>query len=44
MTGGNNFVDEGRPIMGPFLLQDGNKDEVEFVEEGSLRFQSFFGA
>jgi hypothetical protein len=44
MAGGNNFVDEGRPVMRPLLLQDRDKDEIEFVKESSLRFKRFFGA
>jgi hypothetical protein len=35
---GDNFVDEGRPVVRPFLLEDGDEDEVELVEEGSLCF------
>jgi len=30
--------------MRPFLLQDGYKDEVEFVKESSLCLKRFFGA
>jgi hypothetical protein len=44
MAGRNNFVDECRPVVGPLLLQDRYKDEIEFIEEGSLRFERFFGA
>jgi hypothetical protein len=40
----NNFVDERRPVVRPFLLQDRDKDEIELVQEGSLRFERFFGA
>ena len=44
MAGGNDFVDEGGPVVGPFLFEDGYEDEVEFVKEGSLCLERFFGA
>jgi hypothetical protein len=44
MAGGDDFVDEGGPVMRPFLLEDGDEDEVELVDEGSLGFKGFFGA
>jgi hypothetical protein len=44
MARGDDFVDEGGPVMGPLLLENGDEDEVEFIEEGSLRFEGFFGA
>lgn len=33
MTGSNDLIDEGRPIVRPFLLQNGNKNQIEFVQE-----------
>ena len=30
--------------MGPFLLEDGDEDEVELVQECSLGFEGLFGA
>lgn len=44
MAGRNDFVDERRPVVWPLLLEDRDKDEVEFVKESSLGLQSFFGA
>jgi hypothetical protein len=29
-------IDEGRPVVGPLLLQDRDEDEVELVQEGAL--------
>jgi hypothetical protein len=36
MTRRDDLVDEGRPIVRPFLLKDGDEDEVQLVEEGAL--------
>jgi hypothetical protein len=36
MTRRDNLVDEGRPIVRPFLLEDRDEDEVQLVEEGAL--------
>jgi hypothetical protein len=44
MAGGNDFVDEGGPVVGPFLLEDRDKDEVELIQESPLRFEGLFGA
>lgn len=44
MAGGDDFVDEGWPVVGPFLLQYGYEDEVQLVEEGALRFQALLCA
>ena len=44
MAGGDDFVDKGGPVVRPFLLEDGYEDEVEFVKEGTLCFEGFFGA
>jgi hypothetical protein len=32
----DDLVDEGRPVVWPLLLQDGDEDEVELIEEGAL--------
>ena len=37
MGGRYDFVDEIRPVMGPFLFQHGHQDEVELVQQGALR-------
>ena len=39
MTGLYDFVNKGRPVVRPFLLEDGYEDEIEFVDEGSLCLQ-----
>jgi hypothetical protein len=43
-AGRDDFVDESGPVVRPFLLQDGYKDEVELVQEGSLRSECLFRA
>ncbi len=30
--------------MGPFLFEDGNEDEVEFIQEGALTLEALFRA
>lgn len=40
----NDLVDKGGPVMWPFLLQDGNEDEVELVQQGSLASKTFLAA
>lgn len=44
MAGLNDLVDESRPVVRPFLLEDGDEDEIELVEQGSLRSQGLLGA
>jgi hypothetical protein len=44
VAGGNDFVDEGGPVVRPFLLEDRYKDKIEFVKEGTLLLEGFFGA
>jgi hypothetical protein len=44
MARGDDFVDESGPVMRPFLLEDRDEDEVELIDEGSLRLKRFFGA
>jgi hypothetical protein len=44
VAGGDYFVDEGGPVMGPLLLEDGYENKVEFVEKSSLCFEGFFRA
>lgn len=38
----NDFVDEGRPIVWPLLLQDGNKDQIKFVQKGAFASETLF--
>ena len=35
-TGGDDLIDERRPVMGPFLLEDRHEDEVELVEQSTM--------
>lgn len=44
MAGRDDLVGEGVPVVRPFLLKDRDEDQVEFVEEGSLRSECFFRA
>ena len=39
MTGRDNFIDEGWPVMGPLLLQNRNQDKVQFVQESAFGFE-----
>ena len=43
MARGDDLVDEGWPVVWPFLLEYGNKDEVELVDESLLLLQRLFG-
>lgn len=36
MTRRNDFVDERRPVVWPFLLKDRDEYEIELVQEGPL--------
>ena len=36
MAGRDDLVDESRPVVRPLLLQDGDEDKIELVEEGFL--------
>jgi len=44
MAGGYNLVDEGRPVVGPLLLENGHQDKVELVQQSPLRLQRLLGA
>ena len=44
MAGRDDFVNKGRPVVWPFLLEDGDENEVELVEQGLLLAQRLFGA
>jgi hypothetical protein len=44
VAGGDDFVDESGPVMGPLLLEDRYEDKVEFIEKSSLCLEGFFGA
>jgi hypothetical protein len=37
MARGNDLVDEGGPVMRPFLLKDRDQDQVQLVQERPLR-------
>jgi hypothetical protein len=32
MAGSYNLIDEGRPVLRPLLLEDGDKNKIELVE------------
>lgn len=38
----NDLVDEGRPVARPLLFQNGNKNEIEFVQERAFGSETFF--
>lgn len=44
MAGGDNLVDKGGPVVRPFLLQDRDQDQVQFVQECALGAELLFGA
>lgn len=43
MAGRNDLVDKRRPVVRPFLLQDGHQNKIELIEEGPLSLELFFG-
>lgn len=43
MAGRYDFIDEGGPVVRPFLLEYRDENEIEFVQESSLLFKGFFG-
>lgn len=43
MAGSDDLVDERRPVVRPLLFEDGNQDEVEFVQESALASKALFG-
>lgn len=43
MAGGDDLIDKGRPVVRPFLLENGDEDEIQLVEKGLLGSQGFFG-
>lgn len=40
MARGDDFIDEGWPVVRPFLLENGHKNQIQLVDERSLRFQT----
>lgn len=36
----DDLIDESWPVMRPFLLQNGDQDQVEFVQESALSLQA----
>jgi hypothetical protein len=40
VAGGDDLIDERRPVVRPFLLQDRDEYEVEFVEKGAVSLES----
>lgn len=39
MARGDDFIDEGGPVVWPFLLQDGNQSQIQFIEEELVGFE-----
>ena len=38
----DDLIDECRPVVGPFLLEDGYEDQIQLVEKGPLALQALF--
>lgn len=43
MAGRDDFVDKGRPVVGPFLLEDGDENKIKLVEKGFVGSQGLVG-
>lgn len=43
MARGNDLVDECGPVVRPFLLQNRDQDQIQFVQEGALSTELLFG-
>lgn len=41
--GGDNLVDEGRPVVRPLLFEDGDENKVELVEQDTVGLEKLFG-
>lgn len=44
MARSDNLVDKRGPVVRPFLLEDGNEDQVKLVEKRLLGSKRLFGA
>lgn len=44
MAGGNYLIDEVGPVVRPLLLQNGDQDQVEFVDQCAFGSELFLGA
>lgn len=44
MAGGDNLIDERRPVVRPFLLENGDEDQVQLVEECTVGLEGLLGA
>ena len=42
MAGRDDLVDEGWPVMGPFLLEKGHQDQIQLVDKRSLCLETLF--
>lgn len=42
MAGGDDLVDKSWPVMRPFLLEDGDQNQVKLVKECPLALQGLF--
>lgn len=41
--GRDNLVDEGRPVVGPLLLEDGDENKIKLVEQDTVGLEKLFG-
>lgn len=39
----NDLVDEGGPVVRPFLLENGDENEIELVQQRALGLDLLFG-
>ena len=44
MACGYDLVDEVRPVVGPFLLENRDEDQIEFIQKSALGLKVVFGA
>lgn len=44
MAGGDDLVDKCGPVVRPFLLENGDQDQIELVQEGALSSELLFGS
>jgi hypothetical protein len=44
VAGGDDLIDECGPVVRPFLLENGDQNQVELVQEGALSSELLFGS
>jgi hypothetical protein len=42
-AGSNDLVDESRPVVRPFLLEDGYEYKIELVQKRAVRLEGLLG-